>query len=1618
MILASQSAGTGRSAHLLPVLAWVFASGLFGSRAEAQNVTVNPGAGSYIDLKSAFDAINAGTHTGSITVSIVADTTETFPAVLNASGAGAASYSGISITPNGARSISGAIAGGLPLIDFNGADYVVIDGLNSAGNSLTIANTTVSAIAGTSTIRFIDGAKGNTVTNANIQGSGTTAVDTGGATIFFSTDAVTEFGNHSNTISHNHIGPAGAHLPTKAIQGSGSSTQQFNGNSDIVIERNKIFDYFAEAQPSAGIATIGGCHGWWIVGNHLYQTGTRTWTSGALHAGVHIGSNAATGLGDAHSFTILGNGVGYDGSGTSTGFYTLTGAGSGARFVGILFNGAATSSTTTVNSNTVAGISMTGVSSSGTGAASPFTAILLQEGNIVSSENTIGSWYATDLLVFSTTTAAATDVYGIFNSSSNEWNAGVNHVGSLSVTNLDASGTVRVIGLGSFTSGPTQWNASGNTVGGIVPHSIQLTATGAASQIVGMFNSNAPSTLISNRVRNLTGNIGTGSAGPASVIGINIAAPHHHWFKQNTISNLTNTHPGAASVVTGLQVTGGIANVVERNSIDGLTSATTSSAAEINGIRVVGGTTTFRNNMIAVGADVPHAIGMGSTTGGINGILEVGGVNNIFHNSVYIGGAPSAGAGPSYAFASTATAGSRSVRNNIFQNARSNSGASGRNYAVRVGGAAANPAGLTIDNNVYFTSGSGAVFGFFNALDVVDLAGWRTAVGQDVGSFDSDPKFNDPTNATPDLHIHPTHLTVIEANGVGVGVTTDFEDETRASLTPVDIGADAGNFNGTDLAPPVISYPMLGNTASTSNRNLSATITDVGSGVPTAGAGLPVIYFRKGTTGVYASTQASLGGPGSYNFTIDYSLVAGGSVAPGDTIQYYVMAQDNAATPNVGPTPAAGASGFTASPPAAAMPPTIPDSYLISLPISGNKTVCAAGCDYTTLTAAGGAFSVINAGVATGNIDIQIAGDLKGEDGSNGLNARLELPAGSNFNVRIYPTGGARVIAGAFDGALIRMNGASHVTIDGSIGGNGADRSLTITNTSVTTPNVVLFGSIGTTPITNDTLRNSIIINGANTDSAVVIANVAGISSAGYFSDITIHNNDVRVARVGVYVNGGGRPQHGSNVVCTQNTLDASGADAIRHVGLYMQGVIGATISQNTMGNFSAAEDENDYGIWLASGTRNAVVSGNTVTNLGMAQTTAFAPFGIRESTGEAASGTSIVGNTIANLTTNGGAFVFGIVVGDGSGVSVVSNHVRGIINNGTGTAGAIGIAVSGRETLIQNNFVSDINRNMTGGSTPITDTGVVGIYLLTGSGHRVYFNSVNLFGPHTGTPAASLQSAAFSIRSEFQTDIDVRNNIFANNIAGGTTSIAHVSVYLPSGATSAMNLTWNNNAYYFGTDAARQGIAKVGTTAGTGVFTTLAALAAYTHTLSPAATNDDASHAATTALPFLSNTDLHIGVGTVPVNAGVGIAGVTVDIDGDSRHPTTPDIGADELLSEVSGEVLFLNGFEDVARTPARMRLLLGTEGALQSLVLPVFELQDLAAVGGIVDVIEFDIGNTRVLLQVRGDSGHHEARLLDSNGQGTWMEMSGEPVLQLQWHTQTVDGVLRVQTVLTMVR
>ena len=157
------------------------------------------------------------------------------------------------------------------------------------------------------------------------------------------------------------------------------------------------------------------------------------------------------------------------------------------------------------------------------------------------------------------------------------------------------------------------------------------------------------------------------------------------------------------------------------------------------------------------------------------------------------------------------------------------------------------------------------------------------------------------------------------------------------------------------------------------------------------------------------------------------------------------------------------------------------------------------------------------------------------------------------------------------------------------------------------------------------------------------------------------------------------------------------------------------------------------------------------------------------------------------------------------------------------------------------------------------------GIRVASGTGHHIYHNSVHLFGVLPGIVGTDL-TTAFMITTASATGMDVRNNIFSNQLTGGNPTAAstrHTAVYLPSGGASTMNLTWNNNSYYQGpaTTGPLSLLAQVGPTAGNGQY--FAAdfdpgsvgnplnLRTYSSTLSAASTNDNASFALAQTPPF-----------------------------------------------------------------------------------------------------------------------------------------------------------------------
>ncbi|MBK7709036.1 MAG: hypothetical protein IPJ30_25620 [Acidobacteria bacterium] len=100
-------------------------------------------------------------------------------------------------------------------------------------------------------------------------------------------------------------------------------------------------------------------------------------------------------------------------------------------------------------------------------------------------------------------------------------------------------------------------------------------------------------------------------------------------------------------------------------------------------------------------------------------------------------------------------------------------------------------------------------------------------------------------------------------------------------------------------------------------------------------------------------------------------------------------------------------------------PPSPPSSYIISLPYTGTYTVGTGG-SFTSLTNPGGLFEALNAGVATGNLTINITSDLTAETGTVALNQLTEEGVGG-CTLTIKPSAvRARSAAKRFGTAAVR----------------------------------------------------------------------------------------------------------------------------------------------------------------------------------------------------------------------------------------------------------------------------------------------------------------------------------------------------------------------------------------------------------------------------------------------------------------------------------------------------------------------------------------------------------------------------------------------------------------------
>jgi hypothetical protein len=143
-------------------------------------------------------------------------------------------------------SISGNIAGS-PIIDFNGADNVTLDGrVNQTGStrSLSITNSSSSTTAGTSTVNFSNSAELNTLKYVSVYGSSASTTD---GVIKFATS--TSGNGNDNNIDNCAVTSSG-NRPVNAIYSLGSAVSD---NSSNTISNNAIYDFINSSTSSNGI---------------------------------------------------------------------------------------------------------------------------------------------------------------------------------------------------------------------------------------------------------------------------------------------------------------------------------------------------------------------------------------------------------------------------------------------------------------------------------------------------------------------------------------------------------------------------------------------------------------------------------------------------------------------------------------------------------------------------------------------------------------------------------------------------------------------------------------------------------------------------------------------------------------------------------------------------------------------------------------------------------------------------------------------------------------------------------------------------------------------------------------------------------------------------------------------------------------------------------------------------------------------------------------------------------------------------------------------------------------------------------------------------------------------
>lgn len=799
--------------------------------------------------------------------------------------------------------------------------------------------------------------------------------------------------------------------------------------------------------------------------------------------------------------------------------------------------------------------------------------------------------------------------------------------------------------------------------------------------------------------------------------------------------------------------------------------------------------------------------------------------------------------------------------------------------------------------------------------DYSTLAAWQTATAKDIHSVSSNPEFFSYSNLHSNSpNINKMGIPVKVALGDAMDLTTDFDGDTRDVSTP-DIGADEFSLATTCTLPLT---PLNGATNVVSTTSLTWQSA--------ANATNYKLYFGTDNPPTNIVNGA---------LQVDTNYIPASPLS-GSTTYYWKVVP----TSSEGDATGCATWSFITQAPA-------PSLSIVSA-LTAFEDVCAGS------TSAYRSFTIVGANL-TSNITVNALSGFNYSTTSGGAyTSTLTLsPISGNLNQIIYVkfspasasqysgnidlTGGGLTspISQAASGTgLPLMSGTYTVGIGGDF--TTLTSAVAAYNSSKCISGNIIFSLIDANYSSGETFPIRIYQNNYAGTYTLTIKPAAGVNSlisgsADYGAVIELIRADY------VTIDGSNNGTNSRNLSITNTSLLTPSVITLAND----TSEFGAT--NNTIKNciiYGNLNSTTSFGISIGSiapGSAGSNNDNNTIVNNWFYKVrTAINAIGLSSTNPGRMDNLTITDNLIGSNNSSNYVGFCGIFLGYANNINISGNEIFNIIYNTQGHNSGIELDVQVTSVTISKNIIHDIistNINQGGGrgislntqnntsnitisnnyifnisgvgSTSLYTGSPAGMYIVNTGGLNIYYNTVRLSTFVNGKTSA-IYTGAIIFDGTNIANIDVRNNIFENEYDNiNSSSDKNYAIYSKSPASSFTHI--DNNSYYV---SGGQGIIAYYVNADITTFAGLqSSFGQNTNSINLKA-------------PFISNANLHLN--TVGANissfnaAGTPIALITSDYDGDARHATDPDLGADEISLEVSctNPISPVNGASGIAET------------------------------------------------------------------------------------------------------